>query len=80
MAYLVAPPMEAMLGVDAALKGASVTLAKWMPPPSETNFAAAYLSGELAELEAAAVAFVEQIRDLAAHPQSGMRRPDRLRR
>lgn len=80
MAYLVAPPLEAMVGVDAALKSAQVTLAKWMPPPSETNFAAAYLTGTLSELEAAAVSFVEQIRDVSQHPQSGMRRPARLRR
>lgn len=80
MAYLVAPPMEATIGVDAALKNATVTLAKWMPPPSETNFAAAYLVGDLAQLNEAASSFVEAIRELVTHPMAGMRRPARLRR
>lgn len=80
MAYLVAPPMEAVVGIDAALKNATVTLAQWMPPPTETNFAAAYLVGELAQLNEAAAAFVEAIGELVAHPMAGMRRPARLRR
>lgn len=80
MAYLIAPPLEAVLGVDAALKAANVTLAKWMPPPSETNFAGAYLTGALADVEAAAVAFVEAIRSVAEHPLRDSRRPARLRR
>jgi len=80
MAYLIAPPLEATIAVDAALKAADVTLAKFLPPPSETNFAGAYLTGELADLEAAAVAFVAAIRDVVQSPTSGVRRPDRLRR
>jgi len=47
MAYLIAPPLEAVVAVDAALKAAPVKLAKWIPPPSETNFAGAFLTGEL---------------------------------
>lgn len=80
MAYLIAPPMEAVVGVDAALKAARVTLAKWMPPPSETNFAGAYLVGELAGLAAAAAAFVEGVRSIATSPLAAARRPGRLRR
>lgn len=80
MAYLIAPPMESVVGVDAALKAADVKLAKHLPPPSETNFGGAYLVGELAELEAAATAFVEAIRALAASPLNALRRPMRLRR
>ena len=44
LAYLIAPPLEAALAVDRALKAARVRLAKWIPPPSETNFAGALLS------------------------------------
>ncbi len=80
MAYLIAPPLESVVGVDAALKAARVTLVKSMPPPSETNFGGAWLAGELPEVEAAAVAFVEAIRDIAKSPLAALRRPSRLRR
>ena len=66
--------------VDAALKVGGVTLAKWIEPPSETNFAGAYLTGSLASLEAARDAFVEAIDDVAREPLRSARRPDRLRR
>lgn len=61
MAYLVAPPMEATLGLDAALKAADVRALKVFPPPTETNFAAAWLGGELPHVEAAAMAFCEAV-------------------
>jgi ethanolamine utilization protein EutL len=80
MAYLIAPPLESVVGLDAALKAARVKLVKHFPPPSETNFGGGYLSGELPEVEAAAVAFVEAIRNVAAAPLSALRRPERLRR
>lgn len=80
MAYLIAPPLESMVAVDAALKAADVKLAKHIPPPSETNFGGAFLSGELAALEAARDAFVEAIVELAAAPLRDARRPQRLRR
>ncbi|MEN9798574.1 MAG: hypothetical protein RL653_2270 [Pseudomonadota bacterium] len=80
MAYLVAPPAEAVVAIDAALKAAPVTLAKWMPPPTETNFAAAFLSGELHALEAARDAFVAAVGEFAAHPLAAARRPAHQRR
>lgn len=80
MAYLIAPPLESIVGIDAALKVADVRLAKHIPPPSETNFGGAFLHGELREVEAATVAFVEAIRAVVASPLGGLRRPDRLRR
>ena len=80
MAYLIAPPLESVIALDAALKAARVTLVKHFPPPSETNFGGGYLAGELAELEAAAVAFVEAIREVAKGPLGALRRPERLRR
>jgi ethanolamine utilization protein EutL len=74
MAYLVAPPMEATLGLDAALKAAAVRAVKVTPPPTETNFACAWLTGiapgDLAACEAAAVAFAAMVVDVAARPQS----------
>lgn len=69
MAYLVAPPIEASIGLDAALKAASVRAVKVMTPPTETNFAAAWLTGTLDECEAAAVAFASAVVDVAASPR-----------
>lgn len=80
LAYLIAPPMESVVGLDAALKAARVTLVKHFPPPSETNFGGGYLAGDLAEVEAAAVAFVEAIRALTQSPLGALRRPERFRR
>jgi ethanolamine utilization protein EutL len=80
MAYLIAPPMESVIGLDAALKAADVRLVKHMPPPTETNFAGGFLAGELPALEAAARAFTEAVLDVAARPQAGVRTPSHLRR
>jgi ethanolamine utilization protein EutL len=69
MAYLVAPPLEASIALDAALKAASVRAVKVMTPPTETNFAAAWLTGTLDECEAAAVAYAAAVVDVAAAPK-----------
>ncbi len=69
MAYLVAPPIEAAIGLDAAMKAADVRAARVFPPPTETNFSAAWLTGELDGCEAAAMAFAEAVVDVAARPQ-----------
>jgi ethanolamine utilization protein EutL len=69
MAYLVAPPMEATIGLDAAMKAAEVRCVKVMTPPTETNFAAAWLTGTLDECEAAAVAYAAAVVDVAGTPQ-----------
>lgn len=69
MAYLVAPPLEASIALDAALKAAAVRAVKVMTPPTETNFAAAWLTGTLDECEAAAVAFATAVVDVAATPK-----------
>ncbi len=61
MAYLVAPPIEATIALDAALKAADVTAAKVFTPPTETNFAAAWLTGSLPDCEAAAMAYAEAV-------------------
>lgn len=69
MAYLVAPPMEATIALDMALKAANVRAAKIIPPPTETNFAAAWLTGPLEECEAAAVAYCEAVVRVARNPK-----------
>ncbi|MBV8759656.1 MAG: ethanolamine utilization microcompartment protein EutL [Deltaproteobacteria bacterium] len=69
MAYLVAPPMEATIGLDAAMKAAAVRAVKVMTPPTETNFSAAWLTGTLDECEAAAVAYAAAVVDVAGAPK-----------
>lgn len=68
MAYLIAPPLEAMVGLDAALKAASVTLRVFYGPPSETNFAGGLLTGDQASCLAACEAFADTVRNIAAAP------------
>ncbi len=69
MAYLVAPPMEATIGLDAALKGADVRAVKVFPPPTETNFAAAWLSGSLSACQAAAEAYAAAVVEVGRAPR-----------
>jgi ethanolamine utilization protein EutL len=69
VAYLIAPPLESVVGLDAALKAARTTLGKWFGPPSETNFGGGYLVGEQAACEAAARAFADAIIDVCVAPK-----------
>lgn len=69
LAYLVAPPMEATVALDMALKTAGVRAARISPPPSETNFASAWLTGPLESCEAAAVAYCQAVVRVAANPK-----------
>ena len=80
MAYLIAPPMESVVGIDLALKAAKVQLVKYFGPPTETNFGGAYLVGELNEVEAAREAFIEGVYQVSSNPLSALRKPDRYRR
>ncbi len=80
LAYLIAPPMESVIGLDAALKAADVRLAKYFGPPTETNFGGGYLVGELTDVEAATAAFVEAIEGVVRSPLAGLVRPQRERR
>ena len=69
MAYLVAPPIEATIGLDAALKAAEVRAVRVVPPPTETNFACAWLTGSLDACEAAALAYAAAVVDVATAPK-----------
>jgi len=68
MAYLIAPPVEAMVALDAALKAADVTLSLFYGPPSETNFAGGLLTGDQAACKAACEAFAETVCNVAHAP------------
>ena len=61
LAYLIAPPIEAVYGVDAALKAADVRMAQFYGPPSETNFGGALLTGSQSACKAAADAFRDAV-------------------
>jgi ethanolamine utilization protein EutL len=71
LAYLIAPPLESIVGLDAACKAARVRVTKWFGPPTETNFGGAYLTGDLPACEAAARAFAEAIVDVCRTPLRG---------
>lgn len=69
LAYLIAPPLEAMVGLDAALKAADVKLQTFYGPPTETNFAGGLLTGSQSACTAAAEAFRAAVHDVARNPQ-----------
>ncbi len=69
LAYLIAPPLESMYAMDAALKAADVKLCKLYTPPSETNFGGGLLSGTQSACEAACAAFTQAVAEVAARPK-----------
>ena len=68
LAYLIAPPLEAMYALDAALKAADVQLAAFYGPPSETNFGGGLLTGSQSACKAACDAFAEAVKFIADNP------------
>ncbi|MBM7649288.1 ethanolamine utilization protein EutL [Bacillus ectoiniformans] len=68
LAYLIAPPLEAIYGLDAALKAADVDICVLYEPPSETNFGGGLLTGSQSACQAAADAFRETIVELTKNP------------
>lgn len=68
IAYLIAPPLEAVYGLDAALKSADVTLCRFYGPPTETNFAGGILTGSQSSCTAAAKAFEAAVFSVAGQP------------
>lgn len=68
LAYLVAPPLEAMYALDAALKAADVELCVLFEPPTETNFGGALLTGSQSACKAACDAFAEAVKSVAENP------------
>ena len=69
LAYLIAPPLESMYAMDAALKAADVKLCKLYTPPTQTNFGGGLLTGTRSACEAACTAFAEAVKELAAQPK-----------
>ena len=69
LAYLIAPPLESMYAMDAALKAADVKLCKLYSPPSETNFGGGLLSGTQSACDAACAAFANAVEEVAGMPK-----------
>ncbi|HIU26052.1 MAG TPA: ethanolamine utilization microcompartment protein EutL [Candidatus Copromorpha excrementigallinarum] len=68
LAYLIAPPNEAICGIDAALKAAEVEMKVFYGPPTETNFAGGLLTGEQSACEEACRAFESKVIQVAEYP------------
>ena len=68
LAYLIAPPLEAMYALDMALKAADVRMAAFYGPPSETNFGGGLLTGSQSACKAACDAFAAAVQFVADNP------------
>ncbi len=68
MAYVIAPPLESIEALDAALKRADVEMKVFYGPPTETNFGGGLLVGEQSACQAACEAFADTVCRIAAHP------------
>ena len=72
IAYLIAPPLESMYALDAALKASDVKLCKLYAPPSETNFGGGLLMGTQSACDAACAAFAAAVAEVSATPCNTM--------
>lgn len=68
IAYLIAPPLEGVFALDAALKAAAVRIVNYTAPPSETNYMGVMLTGDQPACRAAAAAFQAAVLDVAERP------------
>jgi len=69
IAYLIAPPLESVFGLDAAMKAADVDMGILYGPPSETNFGGGLLTGSQSACKAACDAFANAVKQIAADPK-----------
>ena len=69
LAYLIAPPLESMYAMDAALKAADVKLCKLYAPPSPTNFGGGLLTGTRSACAAACEAFSQAVAEIGGNPK-----------
>ena len=69
LAYLIAPPLEAVYGLDAAMKAADVKMVAFYGPPSETNFGGGLLTGSQSACKAACSAFAQAVQTVADYPK-----------
>jgi len=68
LAYLIAPPLESIYGLDLALKSADVRMVQFYGPPSETNFGGGLLTGSQSACKAACDTFADAVKFVAGNP------------
>ena len=68
LSYLIAPPLEAVYALDAALKAADVELKKFYAPLTATNFGGGLVSGNQSACKIAAEAFLKAVEEVAQKP------------
>lgn len=68
LAYCIAPPLEALYALDAALKAADVSLVSFYGPPTETNFGGGLMTGSQSACKAACDAFRDAVIATASTP------------
>ncbi len=68
IAYLIAPPLEAIYALDNAIKAADVKMVQFYGPPTETNFAGGLLTGSQSACKAACEAFRDAVITVADNP------------
>ena len=69
LAYLIAPPLEAVVGLDEAMKASDVVLTALFEPPSQTNFGGGLLTGTQSACAAACEAFAQAVKDVVRRPR-----------
>lgn len=69
LAYLIAPPLESLYGLDAAMKAADVKLCRFYGPPSRTNFGGGLFTGTQSACDAACQAFRQAVEEVARFPK-----------
>ena len=69
LAYLIAPPLEALYGVDAALKAADVSMCVLYSPPSEPTCGGALLTGSQSACKPACEALAAAVEFVAENPK-----------
>lgn len=70
IAYLIAPPNEGLVALDAALKATDVAIVSLTMPPTETNYMRAMLTGSQPACNAAATAFQNKVLEVASNPMN----------
>ena len=68
LAYLIAPPLEAVYALDKALKATDTELALCYKPPTETNFAGGLLHGSQSACQEACIVFADEVCRVADNP------------
>ena len=68
LAYLIAPPLEAIYALDVAMKSADVKMSQFYGPPSETNFGGGLLTGSQSACKSACDAFADGVNLVADNP------------